>query len=239
MKNQNRTQVISKAALLEEPITMPIVLANTDFYRHLNKEVTFKFAKRLLDILISFVALMVLLPLMLVTAAVIKLTSKGKILFWQKRVGLNGKHFYFPKFRSMISDADHLKENLAKYNIHKDGHTFKMKNDPRITRVGRFIRKFSIDELPQLWCVLKGDMTLVGPRPATIDEVSKYDYVERKRLMVKPGLTCIWQVSGRSELSFQKQLEMDCEYIRDRSIWLDIKILFKTIPAVLTGKGAY
>lgn len=195
--------------------------------------------KRILDILVSGLALFLLIPLFLIVAVLIKLSSRGPVIYTQERVGVDGKIIHFPKFRSMVQNADQLLEKLKIQNDHEDSYTFKMKHDPRITKIGRFIRKFSIDELPQLWLVFKGDMTLVGPRPALVSEVQQYDQVERQRLAVKPGLTCIWQVSGRGDIPFRDQLAMDISYINNRSLWLDFKLLVLTIPAVLTGKGAY
>jgi lipopolysaccharide/colanic/teichoic acid biosynthesis glycosyltransferase len=155
------------------------------------------------------------------------------------RVGQWGREFRFPKFRSMVLDAEKRKQDLLGVNQHGEGITFKMKRDPRITRTGAILRKLSIDELPQLWCVLKGDMSLVGPRPPVPSEVARYTLADRRRLDIKPGLTCIWQVSGRSELAFDKQVNLDVQYIDSHSLWLDIALLLKTIPAILTGRGAY
>ncbi len=197
------------------------------------------FLKRLLDIFISLAALFTLSPLFLMVAAAINLTDHGPIFFWQTRVGQWGKEFPFPKFRSMVVNAEALKDQLAARNDHKTGLTFKMKNDPRITWIGRIIRKLSIDELPQLWCVLKGEMSLVGPRPPLPKEVASYTLLDRRRLDVKPGLTCIWQVSGRSDIPFDRQVELDVQYIESQSFWLDLVLLFKTVPAILAGKGAY
>jgi lipopolysaccharide/colanic/teichoic acid biosynthesis glycosyltransferase len=161
-------------------------------------------------------------------------------MFWQTRVGKWGKPFPFPKFRSMVVNAEEVRAKLMASNQHGDkGITFKMKRDPRITWIGRFIRKTSIDELPQLWCVIKGDMSLVGPRPALENEVARYTLENRRRLDITPGLTCIWQVSGRSEIPFDKQCMLDAQYIDEQSVMVDIKLLFKTIPAVITGRGAY
>jgi lipopolysaccharide/colanic/teichoic acid biosynthesis glycosyltransferase len=191
--------------------------------------------KRALDILVSLIMLVVLLPLFAVVALLIKLTDWGPVLFWQVRVGRWGREFPFPKFRSMHVHADQLlatgEKRLTKP---RPGE-----RDPRVTRIGRIIRKLSIDELPQLWCVLLGHMSLVGPRPPVPREVAQYSLAERRRLDVTPGLTCIWQVSGRSNIEFPQQVELDVQYIRSQSVWLDLKLLLKTIPAVLTGRGAY
>lgn len=196
--------------------------------------------KRLIDIVASLTALIVLSPLFLVVAICIKSVDGGPVLFFQRRVGQYGREFDFPKFRSMVTNAEALKATLAQQNQHGEaGVTFKMKNDPRVTWIGRIIRKFSIDEAPQLWCVLRGQMSLVGPRPPTVNEVAKYSLSDRRRLDVIPGLTCIWQVSGRGDIPFDEQVKLDVQYIESQSLWLDFIILLKTIPAVLLGKGAY
>lgn len=197
------------------------------------------FFKRAMDILVSSVMLMLLLPLFCITALFIRFESKGAILFSQTRIGLNAKKFKMYKFRSMIDDASKLKEQLVKENESKDGVIFKMKDDPRITRVGKVIRKTSIDELPQLYNVLIGQMSLVGPRPPLQSEVELYSIEERKRLDVKPGITCIWQVSGRSNIPFKQQVLMDKKYIKEHGFIYDIVLLLKTIPAVLFSKGSY
>ena len=197
------------------------------------------FFKRLMDIVLSILAIIVFSPVFLITALLLKLTSPGPIIFSQVRVGRYGRHFKFYKFRSMYIDAEARKAELMKLNESGDGVIFKMKRDPRITPVGRFIRKFSIDELPQLFNVLLGDMSLVGPRPPLPSEVRTYTLEERKRLNITPGITCLWQVSGRSELPFSKQIALDKEYIASSSAWKDFLILLKTIPAILTGRGAW
>jgi len=195
--------------------------------------------KRGIDILVSSILLIGLSPLFLGVALCIKLTDRGPVLFWQTRIGQWGREFPFPKFRSMVVNAEDLKDTLLEQSDHEDSITFKMKKDPRITWIGRIIRKLSIDELPQLWCVLKGDMSLVGPRPPVPREVVEYTLADRRRLDVIPGLTCIWQVSGRGDIPFDEQVELDVQYIESQSLWVDIKILLSTIPAVLLGKGAY
>lgn len=194
--------------------------------------------KRAVDILVALVALTLLLPLFFAVAAAIKLTSKGPVFFKQARVGRRGEKFNFYKFRSMRTTAVYEKPQLRELN-EKDGPIFKIKNDPRITKVGRVIRKLSIDELPQLAHVLSGKMSLVGPRPHLPEEVAAYDARAARRLTVKPGITCIWQVSGRADLDFDTWIDLDLEYIDSWSLGLDAKLLVKTIPAVLSGKGAY
>jgi len=225
--------------------------------------------KRSIDIAVSATMLLCLAPLFAVVALLIKLTDRGPILFRQKRVGRWGREFSFPKFRSMVTNAEEIKKRMeelsklpreeldrlienaadldpktrrilkAMKSDHADSVTFKMKRDPRVTWIGRWIRKLSIDELPQLWCVLRGDMSLVGPRPPVPSEVSKYTLEQRRRLDVVPGLTCIWQVSGRGQIPFAQQARMDVDYIEQRGLWLDFKLLLRTIPAVLTGRGAF
>jgi lipopolysaccharide/colanic/teichoic acid biosynthesis glycosyltransferase len=195
--------------------------------------------KRAIDIAASAIVLILLLPAFAVIVLLIKGTDGGPVLFWQDRIGLHGKPFRFPKFRSMVVNAEALKDALLQQNQHADGRTFKMKNDPRITWIGRIMRKLSIDELPQFWCVLKGEMSLVGPRPPVPREVKLYTVADRRRLDVTPGLTCIWQVSGRGDIPFPEQVQLDARYIDSQSFWLDIKLLLATVPAVLFGKGAY
>ena len=195
--------------------------------------------KRILDTAVSALALIMLLPLLTLTAIAIWVENPGPIFYTQIRVGLNGRHFKFYKFRSMVVNAEKIKQELAAYNESASGVIFKMKKDPRITKVGRIIRKFSIDELPQLINVLKGDMSLVGPRPPLPLEVGEYTLEERKRLHVIPGITCLWQVSGRSDIPFTDQVRLDMQYIQSASFLNDIILLLKTIPAVLTGRGAY
>lgn len=198
-----------------------------------------KLLKRLFDFTLAFIALIVGLPIFLLIALAIKLDDGGPIFYISYRVGKSGRLFWFPKFRSMASYADMIKHHLSDNNVHDEGKTFKIKNDPRISRVGGILRRTSLDELPQLLCVLIGTMSLVGPRPPIPEEVQKYSIIDRKRLMIKPGLTGLWQVGGRADLPFSKQLQLDLEYIESQSFWLDIKILFRTIPAVLFGRGAY
>jgi len=181
-----------------------------------------------------------LAPVFAVLALIIKLTDGGSVFFAQQRVGLNGKTFPMLKFRSMVKNADAMKAQLMAQNQHgTDAITFKMKKDPRITRVGAVMRRFSLDELPQLINILRGEMTLVGPRPAVPAEVAKYTARQRKRLEAVPGLTCLWQVSGRAEIPFEQQAEMDIDYINRKSLLLDLWLLVKTVPAVLSARGAY
>ena len=193
--------------------------------------------KRLMDITLSLTGLIVISPLLLTIALVIRLTSPGPVLFAQERVGMNKRLFKLYKFRSMYVDAEQRRHELEHLN-EMDGPVFKIKNDPRVTPIGRFIRKTSIDELPQLLNVLRGQMSLVGPRPPLLTEVDRYDWLYRRRLSIKPGITCLWQISGRNEITFKQWMEMDKAYIDNWSLWLDLKILAKTIPAVLVSRGA-
>jgi exopolysaccharide biosynthesis polyprenyl glycosylphosphotransferase len=194
-------------------------------------------AKRLVDVVIASTLLVLSIPLFVIVSVLIKASSKGPLFFTQQRVGYNGRLFKLIKFRTMVENAEALKKDIMALN-EMDGPVFKIKNDPRITKIGRFLRKTTIDEFPQLINVLRGDMSLVGPRPPVPEEVNQYDLEDRRRLSVIPGITCIWQVSGRNEIPFEKWMELDRQYIDEWSLWLDIKILAKTLPAVLSRKGA-
>lgn len=193
--------------------------------------------KRLMDIVLSALILIVLSPLLIGVSLAIKLTSPGPVLFAQERVGMNKRRFKLLKFRSMYVDAEKRRRELEHLN-EMDGPVFKIKNDPRVTRIGSIIRKTSIDELPQLVNVLVGQMSLVGPRPPLLTEVDRYDWLYRRRLSIKPGITCFWQVSGRNNISFKQWMDLDRQYIDNWSLWLDIKILAQTVPAVLFRRGA-
>ena len=186
------------------------------------------FIKRVIDVICSLLGLIVLSPILLIVAIAIRIESKGPVIFSQERIGYKGKIFNMYKLRSMVINAEELKAKLAKKN-EMDGPMFKMKNDPRVTRVGKFIRKSSIDELPQLINVLKGDMSLVGPRPSLPKEVEEFEPWMKKRLDVKPGLTCFWQVSGRNDIDFEEWMRLDARYVCERSTFLDMKLIFKTI----------
>lgn len=197
----------------------------------------YNISKRALDIIASTLGLIILSPILLVVAILIRLESRGPAIFSQKRIGLNKKEFKMYKFRSMVQNAEELKEKLAKEN-EMSGPMFKIKNDPRVTKVGRFIRRTSIDELPQLINVLKGEMSLVGPRPSLPKEVSKFEPWMLKRLSVKPGLTCYWQVSGRNNIDFENWMKLDLQYVNDRSFWLDLKLILKTATVLFGDKNA-
>ncbi|MGL6108245.1 sugar transferase [Romboutsia sp.] len=204
----------------------------------INKSWLYIWSKRAIDILGSLAGLILLWPLFIVVAVLIKLEdSKGKVLFTQERNGKYPKIFKMYKFRSMVYNAEEQLEDLMEQN-EQTGPVFKIENDPRITRIGRFIRKTSIDELPQLINVLKGEMSLVGPRPPIPHEVEQYTEYQMQRLAVKPGLTCIWQVSGRNNIGFDEWVDMDIEYIRTRSLWLDIKLIFKTVFVLFGDENA-
>lgn len=195
--------------------------------------------KRKLDVIGATTALFFLSPLLLVTALLIWIEDRGPIFFKQQRVGKGGKPFTMLKFRSMRIDAEQIRKELEEENEHDVAVTFKIKKDPRITKVGRIIRKFSIDEMPQFLNVLQGDMALVGPRPALPAEVAIYEGAQLRRVSVKPGISCLWQVQGRSDIDFEGQVQLDLEYIQSESITKDILILLKTIPAVILARGAY
>ncbi|MCR8844863.1 sugar transferase [Paenibacillus sp. SC116] len=196
------------------------------------------FFKRTADIILSSIGIILISPILIFVAICIKIDSKGPIFIHQKRIGKNGAPFAMHKFRSMVVNAEQMKAELEQFN-EADGPAFKMKNDPRITKVGRFIRKFSIDELPQLFNVLKGEMSLIGPRPPLPNEVELYNDYQWRRLDIRPGITGLWQVSGRSNITFDEWMKLDLYYIEQWSISMELKILFKTIPVVIRGEGAY
>ena len=205
----------------------------------MKEQVYYHFFKRLTDIVLSLIGLICLSPVLLIIALLIKVDDpKGKVIFKQRRVGLREKQFDMLKFRSMVSNAEELKAQLMASN-EADGPVFKMKDDPRITKIGKFIRKTSIDELPQLINVLKGEMSLVGPRPALPSEVAQYSDYHKQRLLVTPGVTCIWQVSGRSNIGFDQWMELDLQYIRNRNYLLDCKLVFLTFFVLFGSKNAY
>ena len=193
--------------------------------------------KRFIDILGALIGIIILSPIILITTIAIRLNSKGSVIFAQERVGLNEKMFKMYKFRSMVNNAEELKEDLMTDN-EMTGPMFKIKEDPRVTSVGRFIRKTSIDELPQLFNILKGDMSLVGPRPNLPREVKIFSLYHRQKLLAKPGLTCYWQVMGRSTIGFEEWMELDIKYIRERNTWIDIKLILKTFFVLFGDKNA-
>ena len=203
-----------------------------------NKKRIYEISKRAIDIIGAGSGLLLLSPVIAIVACAVKFTSKGPIFFSQKRVGKNGQLFDMYKFRSMVVNAEELKEKLANQN-EMSGPMFKMKDDPRVTKVGKFIRKTSLDELPQLWNVLKGDMSLVGPRPSLPKEVKQFEEWMYKRLTVKPGLTCYWQVSGRNNIDFEDWMKLDISYVEDRNLWIDIKLIFKTVFVLFGDKNAH
>lgn len=202
------------------------------------KPVRYAFFKRLLDIIAATTLIVLTFPLVVLISILVKLTSRGPVFYKSERVGLGGKRITFVKFRTMCADADAKLAGLIDKN-EKDGPIFKIKSDPRITPIGRLLRKFSLDELPQLFTVLQGDMSMVGPRPPLVREVEEYDERTMQRLTVKPGITCFWQVMGRSDLSFEQWIELDLKYIEEMSFWLDMRIICLTPVAVLKGRGAY
>ena len=197
-----------------------------------------RFIKRPLDVCASLIGLILLSPLFLVLAILVKVDSHGPVFFKQMRVGKDGREFEFYKFRSMVQDAEALKNKLMHLN-ELEGPVFKISDDPRITPIGRFLRRTSLDELPQLFNVLRGDMSLVGPRPPLPAEVANYESWQRQKLAVLPGITCLWQISGRNHIGFTEWMRLDIEYIRRQSLGVDVKILARTLPAVLLRKGAF
>ncbi|ULT59942.1 sugar transferase [Neobacillus drentensis] len=213
----------------------------SDFYpkNFDNQKLGYLLTKRVLDVVGAFAGIILLSPFFMIVAILIKMQDpRGPIFFKQQRIGKNGERFYMYKFRSMVTNAeDLLKDLLEKNEI--SGAMFKMKDDPRITRVGKFIRKSSIDELPQLWNVMKGEMSLVGPRPPLPREIEEYDDYDKLRLTVIPGCTGLWQVSGRNSLSFKEMVELDIKYIFERNIWMDIKIILKTFLVLFGSKNAF
>ena len=196
------------------------------------------FLKRAVDVVVAAFSLVLLFPVLIAISAAIRITSPGDVLFRQTRCGLGGRRFTLYKFRSMVNNAEQLRAELHQLN-ELDGPVFKISDDPRITPVGRLLRRFSLDELPQLWNILRGDMSFVGPRPAIPAEVEKYEPWQRRRLRMRPGLTCIWVLEGRSDVDFHRWIQLDLAYIDNWSLWLDCKIFFRTIPIVISGKGAY
>ena len=195
--------------------------------------------KRVIDIVGSLLGLILLSPLLLTAAVAVKASSPGPVLYLSERVGRGGRPFRMVKFRSMIHGAHGARGHHGHLNIHDTGPVFKIRDDPRVTRAGRLLRRWSIDELPQLWNVLRGDMSVVGPRPPLPEEFLHYGPREQRRLEVKPGVTCIWQVSGRSDVDFETWVDMDIAYIETWSLRLDARLLMRTVAAVLTGRGAY
>lgn len=213
---------------------------SAELYRNfkVEKSWVYEYSKRLLDIISSLAGIIILLPMFVTISAIIKLEDSGPVFFKQKRVGKDGKEFYMFKFRSMVVDAEALLAQLKDKN-EADGPLFKIKEDPRITRIGKILRKTSLDEFPQLINVLKGEMSLVGPRPALPSEIELYKTWHKKRLLVSQGMTGLWQVSGRSNLTFDQMIELDLEYVRKRSLGYDLYLILMTIPAILGSKDAY
>ncbi|MGZ9818826.1 sugar transferase [Peribacillus simplex] len=225
-----------KAVAVEQRVASSDHLLTAD---QVNADLSYLRMKRLTDIIGSLIGLILLLPVFMIVVIFIKIEDpKGPIFFKQVRIGKDETEFYMYKFRSMVTDAeDKLKDILALNEV--SGAMFKIKEDPRITKIGKFIRKTSIDELPQLWNVLKGEMSLVGPRPPLTREVEQYTLFDKQRLLVTPGCTGLWQVSGRNSLSFEEMVDLDIQYINDRSIYRDIKIILKTVKCMINSDGAY
>lgn len=236
--SENENTVSSTASKNSSQIeSSPINFTNFTIDENIPKKPVYEFFKRAFDIVSSFAAIIFLSWVFAITAIAIKIEDGGPVFFSQTRVGKNGKFFRMYKFRSMCVDAERMKQQLLEQN-EMNGPTFKMEHDPRITKVGAFIRKTSIDELPQLFNILGGSMSVVGPRPPLGHEVMQYDKFAMRRLSVKPGLTCYWQCSGRSNIDFDDWMKLDNKYIDERGFWTDIKTVFATIPAVLKGDGS-
>jgi exopolysaccharide biosynthesis polyprenyl glycosylphosphotransferase len=213
------------------------LFSNSQSSDQFHKSILYFIIKRFIDIAASFVGIILLSPIMLIVSILIKIESRGPLIFKQERVGIYGKTFEMYKFRSMIQNAEQLIDKLKDKN-EMSGPMFKIKDDPRITKVGRFIRKTSIDELPQLFNVLKGEMSLVGPRPNLPSEVIHYTAFQKQKLLAKPGLTCYWQVMGRNNIDFEEWMKLDVKYVRDRSTLLDIKLIFKTFFVLFGDENA-
>ena len=213
-----------------------IELNYQEIYDH--KPNIYKWIKRAFDVVAASIALILLSPIFLITALAIIMEDGGPVFFTQQRAGKDMKSFKIYKFRSMYRNAESQFERMQAQN-EQTGHAFKIKDDPRITHVGKFIRKYSIDELPQLFNVFLGDMSIVGPRPILVFQMEECDDYDKQRLIVQPGLTCIWQVSGRANIKWDQWIELDLEYIDKMSLWMDIKLILKTIPVVIIGDGAF
>ena len=224
---------MSKSKSVKEALSLEY---NVNMYK---RKPLFAFIKRLFDILSSLIALIILSPLFLILIILVKIDSKGPAFYGHKRIGKNGKEFKVWKFRSMRQDSRPIEEILTQEQLEEWKRDFKVTNDPRVTRIGRILRKTSLDELPQLLNIVKGDMSIVGPRPPLVREVEQYNSYQMQRLLVTPGLTCFWQAYGRSDLSFDDWMDMDMKYIKRRNIFLDIKLIVKTVFAVIFKRGAY
>lgn len=235
-------QPLSQSDILSRELSIHAVPFNSEIRGIIRSETPSltvqRLMKRILDFVGASIALLLLSPVIIGLAIAVKLDSRGPVFFSQTRVGKNGRLFKFYKFRSMVTNAEKLKKSLLAKN-EADGPVFKIKDDPRVTKVGRFIRKTSLDELPQLWNVIRGDMSLVGPRPALPSEVQKWQPWQHKRLAVEQGCTCIWQVSGRSDVNFDQWMQMDLKYVQTWSLALDLSIIMRTVLVMLTGRGAY
>lgn len=235
-------QIISAGKEKSEEFKSTGVLRKAERYhmreRYSGKRKGYKAVKRFFDIVLSCAALLILSPIFLITALAVKLEDQGPVFFTQLRAGQDMKPFKIWKFRSMYVNADEKLKEMLKDN-EQTGHAFKIKNDPRITKVGKVIRRLSIDELPQLFNIVKGDMSIVGPRPILPFQMEECDEYDRQRLLVRPGLTCYWQVSGRANIKWDQWVELDLDYIENMSLWTDIRLIVRTIPAVFSGDGAY
>lgn len=230
---------ISKSSIDNNTFAINIGQNSQNLKEKIEKQRNYLISKRVMDLIGSLIGIILLSPVFVVLALLIKLEDrKASIIFKQQRVGKDGRLFYIYKFRSMVTNAEKLLDQLLDKN-ETTGAMFKMRDDPRVTRIGHFIRKTSLDELPQLFNVLKGDMSLVGPRPPLPREVEKYTNYDKQRLLITPGCTGLWQVSGRSNIGFEKMVKLDLQYIQTRNTWLDLKLIIKTVLLLLGSKNAY
>ncbi len=229
---------VQNSNILVPGYEIPVAVSQDDLVQFpIRDSLVYRISKRSLDVLFCLVGLLMFLPLMIPLAILIRLESPGPIIFRQIRVGRNRRHFVCYKFRSMVNEAEELKDALTENNEAK-GAMFKIKNDPRITQLGRFLRRSSLDELPQLFNVLKGDMSVVGPRPQIPSEVEQYEPWHYRRLEVQPGITCLWQISGRSSIGFNEWMKLDSDYVQHRGFFYDMKIILLTLPAIIARRGA-
>jgi len=240
MTNNDNSRLLTHYALAAHPLGRLLLLVEFETQRLRARWLASApvVCKRCFDLVVSAILLLCCGPLFLLIALLVKLEDGGPVFFAQIRVGQFGRHFKMFKIRTMCLDAERRLEELLACNQHREGITFKLQDDPRITRVGKWLRKFSLDELPQFFNVFIGDMSLVGPRPPLQREVNKYSPTHRRRLAAKPGITCFWQISGRANIDFSGQVQLDVDYIEQQCFWTDVCILLRTVPAVLSGKGA-
>lgn len=228
----------SEITVLKNTIVNTDIKIDKSLYRNTDKKIAYSITKRTLDIILSFIAVIVLSPIFLIIGIAIKMDSRGPVFFAHNRIGKNGKPIHIYKFRTMVPNAETMIEQFNEEQMKEFKENYKLKNDPRITRVGKFLRKTSLDELPQIWNILVGDLSIIGPRPVIGEELEKYGENKDKFLSITPGLTGYWQANGRSETTYEERMDMELYYVDNRSLWLDIKIFFKTIISVIKKEGA-